>query len=410
MKKISAYLKHRVLGAIDCVLGRSIRERIRAVSQMIFEDEEGHPHRFTWRTIETWRSRYRKYGSTAVEPKARSDKGQPRKTSPEEVAEALEKILPRFRGKSYNLSLLYRSCIEEGLLRRDLIAPNTFRRRIRQYELLKPLEKTDQKKRLAFAKQFANQCWQADTLYGPFLKDEQGTPRQTYLVAFLDDASRVLCHGQFFFAETVPNLISALRQAFYKRGIPEQLYVDNGSIYTSKEITLICARIGCLLSHTPVRDGAAKGKIERFFRSVREQFLCRNLDLSSLQSLNRQFIEWAEEHYNNRPHSALNMKPIDRFGLDLQRIRFLPPNQDNDELFFAEEDRQVKKDNTFSLKNIRFEAPTDLRERRIQVRFDRQASPPRQVIVYYKGQRQGEARPLDAIANDRKPNPQEPNP
>ena len=109
--------------------------------------------------------------------------------------------------------------------------------------------------------------------------------------------------------------------ATYKRGVPLSMYVDNGSIYTSKEIVQICARVGCLLHHTPVRDGAAKGKVERFFRTVREQFLCRNLDLSSLEALNRAFTEWVEEHYNAQPHSVLGMSPLDRYALDRSRAR-----------------------------------------------------------------------------------------
>src|SRR5690349_10716027 len=89
---------------------------------------------------------------------------------------------------------------------------------------------------------------------------------QAKLIAFLDDASRVCCHGEFFAAENTDTLVAALRSALYKRGVPQCLYVDNGSIYTSKEISEICARIGTLLCHAPVRDGAAKGKVERFFR------------------------------------------------------------------------------------------------------------------------------------------------
>ena len=110
---------------------------------------------------------------------------------------------------------------------------------------------------------------------------------QAKLIAFIDDASRVLCHGEFFLDENADSMIRALRSAFYKRGLPEQLLVDNGSIYCSQEITLICARVGCILRHTAVRDAAAKGKIERFFRRVRDQFLIRNLDLSSIQRLNQ---------------------------------------------------------------------------------------------------------------------------
>jgi hypothetical protein len=145
----------------------------------------------------------------------------------------------------------------------------------------------------------------------------------------------------------------------------------------------------------------SKGKIERFFRTVRESFLTRNFDLSSLDSLNRAFSAWVEDEYHQREHSALGMKPIDRFGLDLNRIRYLSPGEVSDELFFVEQERSVLADNTFSLKNARFEAPRDLRNRKVQVRFDRLHF--ERAIVYYKGQRMGEARPVDFVANDRKP-------
>ena len=99
------------------------------------------------------------------------------------------------------------------------------------------------------------------------------------------------------------------------------------------EITQICARLGCLRCHAPVRDGAAKGQVERFFRTVRGSFLTKALDLTSVDSLNRAFTTWVEEEYNSREHSSLKMRPIDRFGLDLSRIRFLSPGDANDELF-----------------------------------------------------------------------------
>ncbi|HOC56826.1 MAG TPA: DDE-type integrase/transposase/recombinase [Verrucomicrobiota bacterium] len=105
--------------------------------------------------------------------------------------------------------------------------------------------------------------WQADTLYGPYVPIH-GTPVQTRLIAFLDDASRVCCHGQFFPSENVDTLLESLRAAFYKRGVPHALYVDNGSIYTSREIIPICARLGCLLHHAPLRDGAAKSWVQNW--------------------------------------------------------------------------------------------------------------------------------------------------
>ena len=394
MKHSSSYLKMRVLGAIDSAPGRTSHERIVHVAGLTFVDEEGNPRQFTWRTIQTWLYRYRNHGITGMGVNPRKDKGKTRKITPEELMEAINSALPHFHGKRYNKTDVYRYCIETGLLRKEQLAPTTYYRFVREYEFFK---KDDGKKRLAFAMQYANQLWQADTMYGPYVPDEDGKKRQTYLIAFIDDASRLLCHGEFFFEENVDSLVKAIRSALYKRGVPEQIYVDNGSIYKSRELTMICARVGCILRHTPVYDGAAKGKIERFFRRVRDQFLKRELDLSSLEKLNRQFFTWVEDNYNSSEHSAIKMKPIDRFVLDSKRITFLPPMKSNDELFFAETTRKVKKDNTFSFKNMRYETPVDLRGRQITIRYERSTC--NCIIVYYRDDRMGEAKPLDLIAN-----------
>ena len=413
MNKPTSYLKMRVLGAIDMAEGASIRARIKAASEMTFHDEEGRPRRFTWRTIETWYCRYHKHGATTLAPRERTDKGKTRKITPEALAEAVAAILPRLRKPTGGThphtpkrAALYRLCIEENLFAREQIAPNTFSRLVAKFGLLQP--ESQARERMAFSKAHANELWQADTLVGPYVQ-HRGAPVQSRLIAFLDDASRVCCHGQFFPAENVDTLIESLRAAFYKRGIPQAIYVDNGSIYTSKEIHQITARLGILLHHAPVRDGAAKGKIERFFRTVRDQFLCRQLDLCGFEALNRQFTAWVEEHYNARVHSSLQMSPLDRFGLDRHLLRFLPPNEVNDELFFVEETRQVRADNTFSFQSLRWESPRHLPNREAHIRFSRR-DPKGRVILYYKGERMGEARPLDPVANDRKPSGQRPTP
>lgn len=397
MKWPSAYLKMRVLGAVEMATGKSIRERIRKTAKLLFVDEEGNPRSFTWRTISTWYYRYKNHGVTGVTARERSDKGKTRKISPEELMEAINQVLPYFIDKRYNRFDIYRMCIEKGILTKEQLAPTTYYRFIREYDLLKDNIEHN-KKRLAFAMEHANDLWQADTMFGPYV-NHMGRMVQTKLIAFIDDASRVICHAQFFLNETIDSLITALKAAFYKRGVPKQLYVDNGSIYCSQEITLICSRVGCILRHTPVRDGASKGKIERFFRTVRDRFLDRRLDLSSIDILNKQLTQWVEEEYNSSTHSAIGMAPINRFALDMKFINFLPPNEANDELFYAEEKRTVKKDNTFSFKNIRYEPDADLRNRQITIRFDRNRTD--KVIAYYKDHRIGEAQRLDLVANSR---------
>ncbi len=394
MKQASPYLKIKVIGAVELADGNSRCKRIREVAGMTFIDEDGNPRKFAWRTVDAWFYRYKKYGITGVTNHPRRDKGQARKVTPEELLEAINAVLPHFK-KDYTKMSVYRKCIEKGLLQQSQISQTTFFRLVREYELMKPDIELN-KRRLAFSMQYANQLWQADTMVGPYISDGSAH-KQARLIAFIDDASRVICHGEFFFEENIDNLVKAFKAAFYKRGIPEQLLVDNGSIYASQEITLICARVGCILRHTAVRDAAAKGKIERFFKRVRDQFLCVQLDLSSLEALNRQFTEWVESSYNMTEHSAIGMTPINRFGMDLPRIRFLPPSDANDELFYAEAERKVKKDNTFSFRNKRYETPVDLRDKEIQIRYERHHDGP--IVIFYKSQRMGLAQPLDLIAN-----------
>jgi transposase InsO family protein len=403
MKRISPYLKMKVLGALEYAEGQSNEARYKSVSQRIFKDEEGEAHQFTWRTIQTWWYYYRRFGIT--EPRERADKGHTRKVTPEHLLEVIEKVLPAFQNKKLNVTAIYRACIEQGHLRRDQIAPNTFRRHVVQFDLLASLNKepgSKSKARLAFAKAHANEMWQADTLHGPYLPiGEGGKATKTFLVCFIDDASRVVPHGQFYTSDSTAHLIDCFQSALFKRGVPAAMYVDNGSNYSSKEFSLICSRLGTVLLHTPVRDGASKGKIERFFRTVRDQFLIRNLSaITSLRELNKQFLDWVEDTYHQHEHSTLGMKPIDRFGLDLSGIRYLQPSEFNKELFFLEVTRKVRADNTFNLRASRFEAPRDLRSTTIELRFDRndKAAPP---IVYFMGERMGHAKRVNFHTNDR---------
>jgi transposase InsO family protein len=382
----------RVLGAIESAQGKTLEQRIQSVARMRFTDEHGESRRFTWRTISTWYYRYKNYGVTAITTRTRSDKGGTRKMTPEQLLEAINQVRPFFTAKHTKFDI-YRMCIEKGIIQKQMLAPTTFYRFIRQYDLLDDRIEHN-KKRLAFAMEHANDLWQADTLFGPHVNG-----RQTKLIAFIDDASRLICHARFFLHETIDALVAALKSAFYKRGVPRQLYTDNGSIYCSAELSLVCARTGCILRHTPVRDGASKGKIERFFRTLRDRFLSRRLDLSSLDALNRQLNEWIEDKYNNGTHSAIGMTPVNRFAMDMNFIQFLPPSQANDELFYAEATRKVKKDNTFSFKNIRYEPDTHLPGRAITIRFDRNRND--SVIVYYKNKRIGPAQPLDPVANSK---------
>src|SRR5580704_14164340 len=167
MKQPSVYLKMRVLGAVDTVQGKTRHERIHNVAALTFLDEEGHSRQFTWRTIQTWFYRYKNHGITGMTHQPRKDKGQVRKVTPEELLEALNAAKPHFHKQRTNQRALYRFCIEKGLLQQSRISQTTFYRFLREYQLLAPAD--DHKPRLAFSMKFANQLWQADTMFGPYL-------------------------------------------------------------------------------------------------------------------------------------------------------------------------------------------------------------------------------------------------
>ena len=286
-KRASLELKLRVLSAVDYAPGHSIRARIKQVASRRFVDNQtGQSYQFTWRTISTWLYRFKKYSVMALDSKTRADKNGYRKVQPNELAEAIHDILPTL---SYNKtgiipkSTLYRQLLDKGLFARSQLSQTSFYRMVRDNNLLDTAQ--SKKLRRSFAMQFANELWQADTMYGPPIAQADGQWRKTFLIAFIDDASRVITHGEFFYRDNTENMIDAFRSALFKRGKPERLYFDNGSNYTSKEILQACVRLDIRLSHAPVRDGAAKGKIERFFRGFRDRFLTRHTQFESLTDL-----------------------------------------------------------------------------------------------------------------------------
>lgn len=401
MKRITVYTKMRVLGAVEASAKPTIAQRIADASTLAFRDEDGDIHHFTKRTIATWWYRYKKDGVTAMKPRA--DKGRTRRVQPEDLLTAIEKALPHFKdNKGVNVKAVYRLCIEKGYLLKNHVSQTTFYRVVNKHELLKPEDKSTSKARLAFSKAHANEMWQGDTLHGPHLY-LSGKKQQVFLIAFIDDASRVITHGEFFTADNTTSLIDCFQTALYKRGVPRSVYVDNGSNYKSKEFSTICARLGALLIHTPVRDGAAKGKIERFFRTVRDQFLSQNLaHITTLHDLNKLFRSWVEDVYHMREHSTLGMTPINRFGLDLDRIHYLTTSEFCAELFYLEKNASVRADNTFQYNKVRYEAPRDVRKKKVTIRYDR-TNPLTPPIVYYEGERLGEATAIDFHSNDRKP-------
>jgi transposase InsO family protein len=281
-------------------------------------------------------------------------------------------------------STLYRFLRQRGLTTRQLLTePSTARKK---YEA-----------------QFANQIWQSDMLFGPWVERPGGGKRQVFLQATLDDASRLIPHAQFYPDQGLDSFLDCLRQAIAARGVPVRLYMDNAKIYRSPQLARIAASIGILIVHTPPYQPEGRGKIERVFRSVREQFLA-DLDpktLLTLGQLNERLWQWIDTVYHRTEHSALQTTPLLRWQRDIEQVRQLPPATDLRRLFFHRVHRLVRRDSTFLLHGCFFEAPPPLAGKRIEVRFDPLER--NQLEIYCEGQSYGAARLVDAVMNAQLP-------
>jgi transposase InsO family protein len=352
-------------------------------------------------TLLEWALRYRKDGFTGLLPQPRQDRGQARALTPE-IAALIER-LKRENPHRTGTALLRELALSNPQNRAGLSASTLYRflraRGLTEQQLL--LAKATPRKK--YEAQYANQIWQSDMLFGPWVQRTGGGKMQVFLQATLDDASRLIPHAQFYSNQGLDSFLDCLRQAVAARGVPTSLYSDNGKIYRSPQLARIAAGLGILMVHTPPYQPEGRGKIERWFGSVRQQFLA-NLDpkvLLSLEQLNERLWHWIDTTYHRAEHSTLGTTPLLRWQRDIERVRQIPPSTDLRRLFFHRVHRLVRRDSTFLLQHRFFEAPPHLAGKKIEVRFD--PLDLTQLEIYCEGQAQGMARLVDAVVNGQIP-------
>jgi putative transposase len=231
-----------------------------------------------------------------------------------------------------------------------------------------------------------NELWTGDALHGPRIGG-----RKTYLFAFLDDHSRAIVGHRFGFAEDTVRLAAALRPALACRGVPEGIYVDNGSAFVDAWLLRACAKLGIRLVHSTPGRPQGRGKIERFFRTVREQFLVEitgqntgentaaetstdtsaggaRHEVGELGELNRLFTAWVEQVYHRRPHSETDTPPLARWSAGGPFP--LPTPEALAEAFLWAEQRTVTATALVSLQANTYQVDPALAGRRVELVFD----------------------------------------
>lgn len=234
-----------------------------------------------------------------------------------------------------------------------------------------------------------NELWVGDVLHGPVIGG-----RKTYLFAFLDDRSRAVMAARFGFAEDTVRLAAALRPALASRGVPESIYVDNGSSFVDSWLLRACASLGIKLVHSRPGQPEGRGKIERWFRTVRDQFLVEitaevAAGIEGLAELNRLAIAWIETVYHPAVHSETGAPPLRRWRDGIPDPLPLPSPAQLREAFLWSEYRTVNKNAVVSLHNNRYQVDELLISRKVELVFD--PFDLTDIEVRYRGRSHGKA-------------------
>lgn len=344
------------------------------------------------KTMKEWLLHYRRNGFEALKPKKRMDKGNSRRLSPDDQDLVLE-----IRKKSLHMpvSVFYEQLIEHGEIQKNQISYSTIIRLLKKHNLVgKQIVATPERKRFAHEK--VNVLWQADLSHGPYVP-VNGKKTKTFLIAYIDDCSRLVPYAQFFSSEKFDGLREVTKEALIRRGKPTIIYADNGKIYRSETLQYACAQLGITLAHTQPYDPRAKGKIERLFKTIQTRFypLLLAEPAQSLEELNERFWRWLEENYHRRVHASLEGKtPHEVFHSQLKDITFLEDLSILETIFLKREQRKVEADSTITLNKQLYEVPSRFIGHSIDVRLDEKG-----VYIFENDKKVAEAIPVSMKDN-----------
>lgn len=337
--------------------GRMVRE----IAAAEHTDPSGRRVRVSRQTVDRWIRDWRSGGFDALVPSPRQcSQRTPAEVlelatalkveNPARTAAGVRRILRAQLGWAPDERTLCRHFARHDLMGRPATAAGVFGR----FEASRP-----------------NELWTGDALHGPVVAG-----RKTYLFAFIDDHSRALVGYRFGLTEDTVRLAAALRPALAARGVPEAIYVDNGSAFIDSWLLRACAKLGIRLTHSTPGRPQGRGKIERFFRTVREQFLVEvtgageagRRQVGDLLELNRLFTAWVETVYHHGVHSETGQPPLARWSAGGPFP--LPAPATLAEAFLWEERRTVTKTCTVSLHGNLYQVDPALAGRRVELVFD----------------------------------------
>ena len=316
-------------------------------------------------TIEKWYLAYKHSGFDALIPSGRSDCGKSRKIDSElrDTIIYMKKEYPRLPAAE-----IFRQLQDKGFVSKGQLSESTVCRFINQLSVEQHLTGNQDMRR--YERPHINEVWCGDSSAGPWLKTPDGKKHRVYIIALIDDASRLILAADVFFNDNFVNLMSVIKSAVSRYGKPRVFNFDNGSAYKNRQMELLAARIGSSINYCQPYSPTQKAKIERWFRTLKDKWMAAldMRDFHSLDELRGSLLSFVTR-YNQSPHSSLNgLSPQNRFFQEPELISRLP-----DELiensFLLEIERRVSPDCVIVIDQTEYEVDYRFARQRITLRY-----------------------------------------
>jgi len=314
-------------------------------------------------TIYRYYRNYLKSGFDGLKPAGRSDIGKTRKLD-DDICSQIRYLVREY--PRLPCTLIYQRLVDNGTITRESVSLSTITRYV---NTLKSEQQAPGVEMLRYEVPHINQVWYGDSSVGPYLRN--GNKRtKTWIIALIDDASRMVVGIDIFENDNYVNLLSVIRSAVIRYGRPQTMKFDNGANYRSHQMELLGARMGTAISYAPPRRPVGKAKIERWFRTLKDSWMA-GLNMNDFKNIEqlRDSLSTYVQKYNQSPHGSLGKKtPQDRFYEESSLIfRF-----DDDRIkrtFLLEDERTVTADNVITIDKKEYEVDYKYSGKRLLIRY-----------------------------------------
>ncbi len=343
---------------------RNLADYLEKASRKGLLHPDGQVKSYAPKTLYKWYFNYRNGGFDALLPAGRSDCGTPRKLD-DDLKEKIRYLKERY--PRMGAAAIFRHLKEDGSIKSGQVSESTVNRYVNRLSLETGNLPVQDMRR--YERPHINEVWCGDSSAGPYIRTANGRKRRVYVIALIDDASRLVTGAGVFFEDTFVNLMSVMKSAVAKYGVPRVFNFDNGSAYKNRQMELLAARIGTTINYCKPYTPTAKAKVERWFRTMKDQWMASldMRDFPSLEALSGSLCAYVRS-YNLSAHSSLKGKaPQERFFSEPERIRRRPQERLKTD-FLLELERRVSADSVVTIGNVEYEVDMRFARQRIRLR------------------------------------------